>query len=927
MLYPCFISLFCGFSALVFETVWFYQAGLFLGRSVWTISIVVSAYMLGCLAGTAWAWRRGRRIKNPYAALAVAQLFSGISGILLVLVFPRLSHVLTPVFIPFLDQPVLLNTVRLACALLFMAIPCFCVGVTLPLLSGACRERAEYSSALGVLYGANTLGAVIGVLGAELFLIRSLGVIGTGWCAAAYAVLAALLAHAMKKDWRARAAGESPAPAPVSRVALVLTFSAGFALLALEVAWFRFFTLFFHAVSLNFALILSVLLAGTFCGSALAAILIRRFPRLHESAGLFAWLCAIFLSLSYRLLPLLFRLPVFSVITNTASLVILSFVFVFPVACSSGIYFILLSKRVHAGVKDEMASSGALITANTLGALCGSLACGLLLIPALGVEKTIWVCACMYAACGAQVLARRAHYAAGCVALAAVILFPFGSMTRHMLAIPLAPFWEPGMKRVSVREGQGETIQLVRQELLGRPYYYYLFSNSYSMSSTTALNRRYMYYFSFLPLMVKPDMRRALVISYGAGNTADALVDGQGIERIDVVDVSRDMYEVSSLIYDFKGGRDPLRDPRVKAYIEDGRFFLETRDASYDLITAEPPPPKTEGIVHLYTKEFFGLVRERLAPGGMVTYWLPVAQLRLDEIKAIVAAFSSEFPDCMLFAPVPTDWVMVGTKDLSGRAPSVDAARSLWTNGRLGKKLRHTGYLTPEDLAGLFIIDGEKLSSWLGNQAPLRDDYPKVLSSTLTGGIDPEISGLMSAARSLEAFSASRTVPAFFCREIRQAAEEVFGVRDYLYGALWGSEDEDSIGVIHACFLRPRLWESVLWALGSDYDAFSIIDEARKDNQVVVLEDAGVHLAAAAVYERDFAKAQDYYARLCAVDTAHAFEFWYALRLYLAYAAQDRQMIAKIAGEYGALATDDGDWERRIRNLENLNTWLKQIYP
>ena len=42
------------------------------------------------------------------------------------------------------------------------------------------------------------------------------------------------------------------------------------------------------------------------------------------------------------------------------------------------------------------------------------------------------------------------------------------------------------------------------------------------------------------------------------------------------------------------------------------------------MITGEPPPPLTPGTVNLYTREYFQLIYDRLAEGGIATYWLPI---------------------------------------------------------------------------------------------------------------------------------------------------------------------------------------------------------------------------------------------------------------------------------------------------------------
>jgi spermidine synthase len=110
------------------------------------------------------------------------------------------------------------------------------------------------------------------------------------------------------------------------------------------------------------------------------------------------------------------------------------------------------------------------------------------------------------------------------------------------------------------------------------------------------------------------------------------------LERIDVVDISRDVLDLSSIVYP-DPAQDPLRDPRVRVIAEDGRFHLQTTDRRYDLITAEPPPPRVSGVQNLYSREFFDLARKRLRPGGFVTYWLPIHELLANEAKSVVRGF------------------------------------------------------------------------------------------------------------------------------------------------------------------------------------------------------------------------------------------------------------------------------------------------
>jgi len=141
------------------------------------------------------------------------------------------------------------------------------------------------------------------------------------------------------------------------------------------------------------------------------------------------------------------------------------------------------------------------------------------------------------------------------------------------------------------RETPTATIFYVRKDWLGQPEYHRLVTNGFSMTGTTSDAQRYMRLFAYWPLILRTEpAKSALLIGYGAGETAGALLDDTALQSLDVVDTSSDMLALSTEIY--RGRRNPLQDPRVKAHIEDGRYFLLTTDREYDVITAEPPPPR-----------------------------------------------------------------------------------------------------------------------------------------------------------------------------------------------------------------------------------------------------------------------------------------------------------------------------------------------
>ena len=261
----------------------------------------------------------------------------------------------------------------------------------------------------------------------------------------------------------------------------------------------------------------------------------------------------------------------------------------------------------------------------------------------------------------------------------------------------------------------------LRESFHGRPLYERLMTNGYSMSATTFRGRRYMSLYAYWSLAVNPGARKALLISYGIGNTAKALTEARQLESIDVVDISRDILELGALA--FPETSPPLSDPRVRTHVEDGRFFLQTTDERFDLITAEPPPLRGAGITNLYSREYFHLAHDRLREGGVLTYWLPVNQLQLSETKAVIRGFCDAFPDCTLWSGAGLQWMLAGTRGLHGPVPE-DQFTAQWRDPVVAPELGALGFEQPGALGATFLADAATLLERTEDTPPLDDDHP-----------------------------------------------------------------------------------------------------------------------------------------------------------------------------------------------------------
>jgi spermidine synthase len=154
----------------------------------------------------------------------------------------------------------------------------------------------------------------------------------------------------------------------------------------------------------------------------------------------------------------------------------------------------------------------------------------------------------------------------------------------------------------------------------------------------------YMAWMGRLPMLLHPAPRRALVICFGTGQTANAVLQ-EGPERLDVVELNPAVLRMAPL---FASNHGVLADPRVRAIAMDGRAWLRRSAERYDVVTLEPMPPHFAGVNALYSREFYEIVSARLAPGGIVAQWLPLHLLPPFHAASIAATFRSVFPDAFL---------------------------------------------------------------------------------------------------------------------------------------------------------------------------------------------------------------------------------------------------------------------------------------
>jgi spermidine synthase len=319
-------------------------------------------------------------------------------------------------------------------------------------------------------------------------------------------------------------------------------------------------------------------------------------------------------------------------------------------------------------------------------------------------------------ASGGSPKSRRAPFAASLlvsgVALGVWLLLPSDYVLNRALLFPV-------QRAYTVSEGITELIAVTDGPDGGRV----LVTNGHPMSSTELLSQRYMRAMAHIPLLTIDNPESVLVICYGVGNTAQAATLHPSVRRVEVVDLSRHVLDHSSYFKDTNG--DVLHDPRVAVYVNDGRHHLQMQpEASYDLITLEPPPIVHAGVAALYSKEFYERARTRLKPKGYMSQWLPAYGVPQTMILSMTRAFVDIFPNAVLLSGASSDLLLIGSNDTRVEIDPGRLTTALARAPRVHEDLQRLDLGSPREIVGMFVASVQTLVKATRDAAPVTDDRP-----------------------------------------------------------------------------------------------------------------------------------------------------------------------------------------------------------
>lgn len=658
-----------GAGALVYQIAWQRLLALSTGVAVHSVAIITAAFMAGLGIGSHLGGALSARLSPRRSLVAFAIIELGVAAFAVVSV---------PLYYGELYRhgDALYSSLAGATLTHFVSLlpPTALMGMSLPLLvRGLVHDRGTAPRTIGVLYGANALGAALGAVLTPWFLLRFLGIRDAILIGAAGSASAALGAFLLSR-WASPdvttsgAAVSEPKPQPDEERAqpfgrwVALYAFSGFVSLSLEIVWFRVLDVTAKASAFTFGTLLAVYLLGLSAGTFSAA---RRSPAIRRPLAVFLWCQGGIVFATGLAHALLVWLPAdwpglawlvsygqsaygvqlrpfavteaFSWWAFVAVYVGLPLALFGPSTFLMGFGFPVLQRATQADPVTSGRRVGVLQAANIAGCVLGSLVTGLVLIDAIGtsgVFRLLCLGAVLVALLGLGVTRDRrfAVLAAGLLALA--VAFP----RRDALWLRLHGN-PPAAESLVEEDAAGVTV------LAPRP-------DGYSMAINGRYNSWLPYgwlhtYVGALPALVHPAPEEVAILGLGSGDTAWAAGLRPETRRLIVFELASSTPRLLARVAD-RPGMERVKnfgaDPRVTLVYDDGRRRLRADRRKYDIIVADAIDYDTSMSNNIYSVEYYQQVKESLKPGGLVCVVAKTPRIRaaLSRVLPYTVSFGRE---------------------------------------------------------------------------------------------------------------------------------------------------------------------------------------------------------------------------------------------------------------------------------------------
>jgi spermidine synthase len=613
---------FSGFPALIYQIVW--QRALFAiyGVNIESVTVVVTAFMLGLGLGSLMGGWLSQRKGVPLLLLfGFMELGIAAYGLISLHLFHWIAT--------FTAGTTIFKTSILA--FLLVLVPTLLMGGTLPLLVAQLVPLSKnVGSSLGKLYFVNTLGSALACFISADILMRSLGQSGSVVVAASVNVSIGLLVLFLSRHFRKAVPKDSqPASEPsnlnlpsarllVFPMAVGIAAVAGFISLGYEIMWYRVFSFTTGSMAMSFATLLGSYLAGIAVGSWAAEGLCKRYlPAARHwvpligafvvAANLVGFLVVPFLAYMSRWLGYGATLPL--------------------VGLAAALLGAVLPLIAHASIRPD-SSSGAklsyLYLSNIIGSAAGSFVVGFILTDTWPLPRIVLFLALLGILLGSTLLLsniskRNILASACCCAVAALTVVTIAGPGFHNVYDKLCfkKAWS-----LQLSQNRFERIVETRNGVVAVTTNGLVYGDG-SLEARLSTDPKEGVNFNFLvpPFALSSfhsSPKKILMIGLGTGAWAEIIANHPQVEKLRIVEINAGYLQIIRAYSQVSG---LLNNPKVEIMIDDARrWLLRNPEEKFDAVIMNTRHHRREHVSSLLSVEFLQLLRRHLNPQGIFLY-------------------------------------------------------------------------------------------------------------------------------------------------------------------------------------------------------------------------------------------------------------------------------------------------------------------
>lgn len=728
-----------GFAALIHQVVWFRYFSVSFGASEMALGSLLGAYMGGLAAGAWAASKLIKKVTRPLLTFAILELGAGITAFAV----PWVLKLCRSAWLAVQGgqaEPVSASGLGLAFFCLgsgFIALifPTMFMGATLPVLAkGAVFEEKEIGPRIGILYGMNTFGGVVGTLLSAFVLLPAMGLTKSLLFGSCINFLVCIIAIQMAKRTeefdQVGEENESLAPEQgrldgVARWILPIMLVSGAISFVYEILWTRLLSHVLGITTFAFAVMLAAFLSGIALGGWLGGKValrrdeaVKQFWLVQMLAGTMSWL-------AYHLVGASTDLRSWLVAEGISAMGVMpwiSLIILLPSSLFIGMTFPLAVRILAGDVKDAGKVTGRVYAWNTVGAIIGATAGAWLLMPWIGYEGTVkWMVVgnLILGACALFCLIdlpRSEMLKRAWVFVIPLIVFhpkPHESVLRSSLIVKPDQIEE----MIYYRVGRSSTVTLWERRTIVNVRIDGLPQAGITSKGLPARMDRTTPWLGFLPAIAGKDVKDMLVIGFGGGVALEFIP--KFVESVDVYELEDEVLQANRSVSE-RRLRDPFSDERINVYRNDARTGLALCEKRYQGIISQPGHPWAGGSSHLYTKDFFELVKLRLDDGGVYVQWMDVSLANEQMMKNLAATLADVFPNVRLYRPYAEMMLFVASeKEVE---PEVDLIGNPEGFERYRTEVELAGVRSPMFLLRALLMDDQALREFASGGEVVTDN-------------------------------------------------------------------------------------------------------------------------------------------------------------------------------------------------------------